>query len=205
MNFLSSLHHEGINRLVSWSSYNFTTNCVLNHSSRSLILCYFGTSVGWKNSMHPSFSSLMKQFFPSVWSMSLLRTSMQGKTRFLRATMCKYDRRILGNTWSSSALTSRSLCGIYSWYYSLLIMLNRSPNCGSTTLDPVLASISPKARGWKKNFFVFILTAGSGLEMYSNCLMIPREEPSPISGYFRFGSLLERLVVGFLDDIFSTT
>jgi Na+/citrate or Na+/malate symporter len=56
-----------------------------------------------------------------------------------------------------------------------------------------------------KTFFVVVLMTGSVLGMYSNCLVAPGEEPSPISGYFRFGSLVERLVVGFLSGIVPAT
>jgi hypothetical protein len=65
----------------------------------------------------------------------------------------------------------------------------------------VLASISPKAGGWMKNFFISVLTTGSGLGMYSNFLVIPGEEPSLVSGSFFFGALDEHLVVGFLNGI----
>jgi hypothetical protein len=88
---------------------------------------------------------------------------MQGKIRVLLATMCKYDPRVFGNTCSSSALTSGSLCGIYSGYSSRLIPLKRSPHCGRINLDLVLASVSPKARGWTKDFFVDVLMTGSTL------------------------------------------
>jgi hypothetical protein len=68
-------------------------------------------------------------------------------------------------------------------------------------LDLVLASVSAKARGWMKNFFYVVLTTGSSLGTYSNCIVVPREEPLPVSGSFSFGALGERLVVGFLGDI----
>jgi hypothetical protein len=38
--------------------------------------------------------------------------------------------------------------------------------------------------------------------MYSNCLAVLGEEPSPISTSFNFGALGEGLVVGFLGGIF---
>jgi hypothetical protein len=126
---------------------------------------------------------------------------MKGKTRVLLSTMCKYDIQMFENTWSSSALTSRSLCGIYSRYSSQLILLKRSPHYGSITLDLVLSSVSPKAGGWKKNFFVDVLITGSALGAYSNCLVVPREEPSHVSTSFSLGALSERLVVGFLSNI----
>jgi hypothetical protein len=133
--------------------------------------------------------------------MSHFRTSMLGKMWVFLATMCKYNRRMLGNTWSSNALMSRSLCGIYSRNYSQLILLKRSPHCGSATLDPVLASISPKDADWIEYFFVVVLMTNSGLGAYSNYLMVTREETLPISGSFIFGALGKRLVVGFLTDI----
>jgi hypothetical protein len=83
----------------------------------------------------------------SVWSMSHFRSSMQGNTRVLLATMCKYDLRMFGKTSSSSFLISGSLCGIYSRNSSLLIFLKSSPQCGSTALPPVFSSVSPKAKG----------------------------------------------------------
>jgi hypothetical protein len=126
---------------------------------------------------------------------------MQGETRFILSTMCKYDHRMFENTWSSSALTSGSFCGIYSGYSSQLILLKRSAHCGRINLDLVLASISPKARGWTKYFFVDVLITGSALGVYSNCLVVPGEESSPVSASFSLGSLGKRLVVGFLGDI----
>ena len=150
---------------------------------------------------HPPFSSLIKHFYAFVWSISHVKTSMQGKTGVLLATMCKYDRRIFGNTWSSSALTSELLCGIHSKYSSRLIMLKRSPHCGSITLDPVLSSISLKTKGWTKAFFVEVFMTGSTLEVYFYCLMVLGEEPSPVSASFSLGALDKRLIVGFLDEI----
>jgi hypothetical protein len=78
-------------------------------------------------------------------------------------------------------------------------MLKRSPHYGSDTLDLVLASVSPKVEGWMKSFFVVVLTTGSTLGVYSNCLAVPGEEPSPIFGSFSFGALEKNLVVGFLE------
>jgi hypothetical protein len=72
-------------------------------------------------------------------------------------------------------------------------------------LDPVLASVSPKARGWMKTFFIVVLMTSSGLRVYSNCFAAPGEEPSPTSGSFSFGALDDRLVVGFLGDIVPAT
>jgi hypothetical protein len=56
-----------------------------------------------------------------------------------------------------------------------------------------------------KTFFVAVLMIGSTLGAYSNCLTVPREEPSPISSSFSFGALDERLVVGFIGDIVPAT
>jgi hypothetical protein len=69
----------------------------------------------------------------------------------------------------------------------------------------MLASVSPKARGWMKTFFVVVLMTSSGLGAYSNCFVIPGEEPSPTSGSFSFGALDDHLVVGFLGDIVPAT
>jgi hypothetical protein len=115
--------------------------------------------------------------------------------------MCKYDRRMFGNTWSSSVLTSGSLCEIHYGYSSRLILLKRSPHRGSIILDLVLALVSPKVGDWEKAFFVEVLMTGSTRGAYSNCLAVPREEHSPISGSFSFDALRERLVVGFLGRI----
>jgi hypothetical protein len=123
----------------------------------------------------------------------------------LLVTMCRYDCQMLGNSWSSSALTFGSLCGIYYEYSSLLIMLKRSPHSGGTTLDPMLTSILPNSEGWMKNFFVAVLTTGSDLGTYTNFLAVPGEELAPVSGSFSFGSLGKRLVVYFLDDIVPAT
>jgi hypothetical protein len=65
-------------------------------------------------------------------------------------------------------------------------------------MDLVLASINPKARGWMKTFFVVVLMIGFVLGVYSNCFVGPGEEPSPMSGFFIFGALGDRLVVVFL-------
>jgi hypothetical protein len=62
--------------------------------------------------------------------------------------------------------------------------LKRFPNCGSITLDPVLASLSPKVGVWKKYFFVDVLMKGSALRVYSNYLAVPEEEPSHVSSLF---------------------
>jgi hypothetical protein len=69
-------------------------------------------------------------------------------------------------------------------------------------LDPVLAFVSPNARGWMKTFFVAILMTCSSLDVYSNFFATPREEPSPTSGSFNFGSFDDHLVVIFLGKIF---
>jgi hypothetical protein len=84
-------------------------------------------------------------------------------------------------------------------------LLKISPHCGSDILDPVLASVSPKVGGWMKTFFVVLLTTGSDLWMYYNCLTILGEETSLVSGSFSFSALGERLVVGFLGNIIPAT
>jgi hypothetical protein len=110
-----------------------------------------------------------------VCVVSHFMTSIQGKIGVLLAMICRYDRQMLGNTSSSSALTSGSLCGIYSGYSSWLILLKLSPQCGSAILDHVLASVSPKYGGWMKTFFVVVLMTGFGLGVYSNCFVAPGE------------------------------
>jgi hypothetical protein len=72
---------------------------------------------------------------------------MQGNTGGLLATMCKYNLRIFGKTLSSSFLISGSLCGVYLGNSFCLIFLKSYPQCGSTTLVPMFASLSPKAGG----------------------------------------------------------
>jgi hypothetical protein len=100
---------------------------------------------------------------------------------------------------------SRSLSGIYYGYSSRLIMLKRSPQCGSIILDLVLSSVSLKAKGWEKSFFVNVLMIGSTLGVYSNCLMVSGDKPSPVLASFSLGTLGEHLVVGFLGGIFPTS
>jgi hypothetical protein len=90
-------------------------------------------------------------------------------------------------------------------YYSLLILLKRSPHFGRATLDLLLPSVSPNAEGWMKTFFVDVLTTSSGLGTYSNCLVVPGKDPSSIFGYFSFGALGECLVVRFLGGIIPAT
>ena len=72
-------------------------------------------------------------------------------------------------------------------------------------MDPVLASVSPKVRGWMKTFFVVVLTTGSGLGTYSIFLAVPEEETSLVYGSFIFGALDEHLVVGFIGGIVPAT
>jgi hypothetical protein len=43
---------------------------------------------------------------------------------------------------------------------------------------------------------------GSTLGSYSNYLAVPGEDPSPTSASFNSDALRERLVIGFLGDIF---
>jgi hypothetical protein len=138
-------------------------------------------------------------------SMSHLRTSMQGKMGFMLDTICRYDHQMFGNTRSSSALMFGSLCGTYFGYSSRLILLKRSRQCGSAIFEPVLASVSPKVRGWMKTFFVFVLMKGFDLEAYSNFFVIPGEETSPTFGSFSFDTLGDHLVVGFLGGIVPAT
>jgi hypothetical protein len=151
--------------------------------------------------MHPPFSLFFKHLCMSMWSMSHFRTSMQRKIEVLLTTMCKYDCRMFGNTWSSSILTPGSLCGIYSGYSSWLILLNISPHYGSIILDLMLYLVSPKHGGSENSFFVKVLMTGSALGANSNYLAVLGEEPSHISDSFCFGALGARLVVGFLNDI----
>jgi hypothetical protein len=50
--------------------------------------------------------------------------------------------------------------------------------------------------------FVEVLMTGFALGAYSNYLVLPGEEPSPIFSSFILGALGECLVVGFLGGIF---
>jgi hypothetical protein len=68
-------------------------------------------------------------------------------------------------------------------------------------LDLVLSSISPKVKGWIRAFFVEVFMTDSSLGVYSNYLVVPGEEPSPVSSSFSLGALVKRLVVGFLEGI----
>jgi hypothetical protein len=69
----------------------------------------------------------------------------------------------------------------------------------------VLASVSSKAGGWKKTFFVDFLMTGFTLGAYSNFLVVPGEEPSHVSTSFSLGALDEHQVVVFLSNIFLAT
>jgi hypothetical protein len=84
---------------------------------------------------------------------------------------------------------SESLCGIYYGCSSWLILLKRSPHCGSITLDLVLSFVLPKAGGWIQSLFVDVLMRDSTLGVYSNYLAVPREQPSPVSYSFGLGAL----------------
>jgi hypothetical protein len=137
--------------------------------------------------------------------MSHFRTSMKGKMGVILSTICIYNRYMFGKTSSLSSLMYGSLCASYSRYSSWLIVLKRSPQCGSTILDPGFTSITPKVVGWMKTFFVVVLTIGSSLGAYSNFLMVSREETSPVSGSFRFGAHGKCLMVGFLGGIVPAT
>jgi hypothetical protein len=46
---------------------------------------------------------------------------------------------------------------------------------------------------------------GSTLGVYSNFLVVPGEEPSPVSASFSLGTLKECMVVGFLNRILPAT
>jgi hypothetical protein len=86
-----------------------------------------------------------------------------------------------------------------------MILLKRFFHCGRIILDPVLASVSTKPKGWEKSLFFKVLITGSALGEYSNGLAVPGEETSPISDSFSLGALNKCLVVGFLGDILPTT
>jgi hypothetical protein len=57
-------------------------------------------------------------------------------------------------------LVSGSLCGVYSRGSSFLIFLNNYSQRGNVVLDPMFASVSPKAGGWTKAFLVVVLMTG---------------------------------------------
>ena len=140
-------------------------------------------------------------FCVSMWSMSHCISSIQRNTRVLLMTMCRYDRRIFGKTSSLSFLKSGSLCGIHSMNSSRLIFLKRSPQCGTTSLPLVFASVSPKAEVWVKIFLVDVLMTGSSLGENSSYFAAVGEKPSPTFGSFSFSSFRDFLVVGFLGGI----
>jgi hypothetical protein len=80
--------------------------------------------------------------------------------------------------------------------------LNRSPHYERIIFDLVLVSVSQNVGGWENAFLVDVLMTGSALVENSNCFTASREDPSSTSTSFNFGSLGERLVVGFLGGIF---
>jgi hypothetical protein len=82
-----------------------------------------------------------------------------------------------------------------------MILLKRSPHCGDITLDSVLPSVSMET----KDLFVEVFMTDSTPRVYSNCLTVPGEEPSPVSTSFSSGGLGKHLVVGFLRGIFPAT
>jgi len=86
-----------------------------------------------------------------------------------------------------------------------MILLKRSLHCGSITLDPVLSYVSPKTRGWTKDFFVEVFMTSSSMGVCSNLLAVPGKEPSLVSTSFILGALGERMVVDFLRGIFPAT
>jgi hypothetical protein len=62
-----------------------------------------------------------------------------------------------------------------------------------------------KGRRLEKIFLCCCFDDKLTLGVYSNYLVVLREEPSPILTYFSFGALGERLVVGFLGGILPAT
>jgi len=71
-------------------------------------------------------------------------------------------------------------------------------------LDPILASVSPKAGGWKKGSLVILLMMDTSLETNSNCLATDGEESSPTSDSYSLGDLGDFLVDGFFRGIVPT-
>jgi hypothetical protein len=138
-------------------------------------------------------------------SMSYFRTSMQGKNEVLIATMCKYDRQMFGNTWSSSVFMSGSLVWDIFWVFFSTDLVKEIPPLWEHHFGLILASVSPKAGDWSKYFFVEVLMIGSALGVYSNGLVVPGEEPSPVLASFSLGTLGKRLVVRFLGGTFTAT
>jgi hypothetical protein len=84
----------------------------------------------------------------------------------------------------------------------LTYFLYMSPQCGSTTLDHVLASMSLNTEGWVNCVLVDVQIIDSIFEKKSSFLLAPSVEPSPTSSSFSLGALGECLVVGFLGGIF---
>jgi hypothetical protein len=86
-----------------------------------------------------------------------------------------------------------------------MILLYRSPQCGNTTLDPILASVSSNTGGWVNYLLVYVRITNFVFETKSSSLVVPGKEPSPTSSSLSLGILGERLVVGFLGGIFLQT
>jgi hypothetical protein len=81
-------------------------------------------------------------------------------------------------------------------------MLNKYPHYGSTTFDPIRASMFSNAGGWENSILVDIRMTSSTLVEKSSFLTSSDDYPSLTSAYFIFGALGEILVVGFLGGIF---
>jgi hypothetical protein len=72
-------------------------------------------------------------------------------------------------------------------------------------LGPCACLCIAKGRRLDENLLRCCLNDRFCLKAYSNCFVIPGEEPSPTSGSFIFGALNDRLVVGFLGGIVPIT
>jgi hypothetical protein len=90
------------------------------------------------------------------------------------------------------------------WVLLLVDSVEKVPPLWEHYFGSVLASVSPKTGGWTKDFFVEVFMTDSTLGVYSNFLVVPGEEPSPISASFSLGALDKHLVVGFLGGILPT-
>jgi hypothetical protein len=81
-------------------------------------------------------------------------------------------------------------------------MLNRSPQCGSTALDPVLDFVSLNVEGWENSLLVDVWIIGYSLKEKSISLSASDVDPLLTSSSFVLGVLGEHLVIGFLGGIF---
>jgi hypothetical protein len=130
---------------------------------------------------------------------------MQGKMGVLLATICRYDRQMFEEHLVIECPYVWITVWDIFWVFLSADPVKEIPPMWEHHLGPCACLCI--AKGWRldENFFVVVLMIGSSLGAYSNCLAVPGEEPSPVSGYFSFGALGDHLVVGFLGGIVPVT